>query len=1032
MSEAVNKSILPSVDKDFKIHFGNDGCNIGPNQSAKHFNQQTVQEDDMSEADVHFEFYHHLRNAIEDEPRRNGITFGEIRPEYGENINGFADIVLFEDDGSPAIVIEAKAPNGSSRSRREVDPYAPKVIRQAFRYAGDIGAPYFCTFNGDRLVVFDAYEEGVPLLQRSTKSYEISSLEKFADTFLSEIARIRAGDAQWDADDDAFVERIRSLHESVTPELEGSLADHIEEDEEFQSRFEEWTTSQGIDYEDADEREKRQIREEFADQAAYLLVNKVLFYKILESSPTYAEEVEPLAVSPFRVQSDLEEYFNHIVEEIDFEAVFEHDEIYSEIPLDRVSNQIRDFIIELDEQNLTQFDSDVIGRIYEGVIPSDRRKEMGEYYTPPSICDLICRLTIEDANDAVLDPACGSGGFLVSSYNRKRELFPEQRGNHDNILDKITGIDINRFPAHLSAINLALQDLSSHTKNVNVEVSNFFNVQPDTQRFGREVAGAGGSEWESGNVNEAVGGFDVVVGNPPYIRGRSLDLDYKDSIREHLPDVDASGMTRKMDIYGYFITHATSFLKNGGRLGFIISDRWLDTKYGTDLQQFLLDNYKIKAILKFQRQAFEDALVGSTVVVVEKEEQKIDRDNNTAKFIEVREQMSIDEIESVIREDVERDQMIVTDEYRIVANQQSGLYDVDKWNVFFMAPPIYFDIRRRTTAELIDLSDMHTGKECGSNDFFYRRQEDIEDLGLEEYFSPLLKASGQVSKIRFNDEDAKEWGVFDVHNHVNQALEEDQEFGDTKIKRIKEWLTQNGHETAAEYIQWGEDNGHHRKSATCRKRDVWFWLDDLDDYRPPLAIPDFVWTESRVVWNDARAVTDRQFHNINPNNDIDQDVLCGILNSRLVWLAREIEGRHAGGEGMTRSRMVLYEAKQLPLPDPRKLDSEDREAIKSAFFNLLEREEELDGQSDDKSDTELLEAKEAERDELDRAVLASIGMEDRLDELKQGVNVLVKLRREGSGEQTEVLVNRTEEKEVIELAGVQAARESTTLNDFNQ
>lgn len=983
----------------------------------------------MSEADIHFEFYRHLQNAINAQPNRNGITFGDVRPEYGEDINGFADLVIFDKAGDPAAVIEAKPAKGKNRSRREIDPYASKVIRQAFGYAGDLGAPYFCTFNGDRLVVFDAYEEGVPLLQRSTKSYEISSLEKFADTFLDEIARIRAGDAQWDADDDAFVERIKSLHENITPDLVTSLANHLEDADEFREKFEEWTTSQGIDYEDADESEKADVQREFAEQAAYLLVNKVLFYKILENSPTYAEDVEPLAVSPFRVQADLEEFFNHIVDEIDFEAVFKHDEIYSAIPLDIVASQIRDFIIELDEQNLTQFDNDVVGRIYEGVIPADRRKAMGEYYTPPSICDLICRLTIDDASDYVLDPACGSGGFLVSAYNRKRELFPEGRGSHEVVLDQLMGIDINRFPAHLSAINLALQELGEHTERVNVEVSDFFDVASDTHRFGRVVADASGSEWESGDVNGVVGGFDAVVGNPPYIRGRSLDLDHKDSIREHLSEIDAEWMTRKMDIYGYFITHATSFLKDGGRLGFIISDRWLDTQYGTDLQRFLLDNYKIHAILKFNRQAFEDALVGSSVIIIEKEEAEHERTDNVAKFIEVKKEMSIDAMESVVHEDIGRNQMVVTNEYRLVANQQEDLREMDKWNVFFMAPPIYFDIRRRTRTELQDVSEMHTGLESGSNDFFYRRSGDIEDLGIEPYFSPLLKATGQISKITFTDEDAEEWGIFDVHDLVEEALNEDQEFGDSKPEHVKAWLAENGHETAVEYIEWGEDEGHHEKSATTRKRDVWFHIDDINKHRPPFCIPDFMWTESRVVRNEAEAVTDRQFHNIHPDDDIDEEVLCGVLNSRLVWLAREIEGRHAGGQGMTRNRMVLYEAEQLPLPNLREMGDSEREAIIEALGGVLDREAELAEKGDEEID--LLAEKEAQRDALDRTVLATIDMEDRVNELKQAIEALVKLRREGSGDQTEVLINRTEEKEVIELEGVSEARESTRISDFS-
>ena len=98
---------------------------------------------------------------------------------------------------------------------------------------------------------------------------------------------------------------------------------------------------------------------------------------------------------------------------------------------------------------------------------------MGEYYTPPAICDLITRLTIDEGNDEILDPACGSGGFLISSYNRKKALLPEKEGGHEQILNQLYGVDINRFPAHLSAINLSIQDLNSHTETVNVEVSDF-------------------------------------------------------------------------------------------------------------------------------------------------------------------------------------------------------------------------------------------------------------------------------------------------------------------------------------------------------------------------------------------------------------------------------------------------------------------------------------------------------------------------------------------------------------------------------
>ena len=218
----------------------------------------------------------------------------------------------------------------------------------------------------------------------------------------------------------------------------------MEDDEDFSESFAAWTAAQGIEYEDMDASDQQEVRREFAEQAAYLLINKILFYKILENAPTYEDDVDPLAVSPLRVQDDLEDYFEHLVETVDFEAIYEHDPIYSEIPLDPVDEKVREFIIELDERDLTQFDSDVIGRIYEGVIPPERRRDMGEYYTPPAITELITRLTVTDASDTVLDPACGSGGFLVSAYHRIRDQLPEPSGSHDRILSQLSGVEINR------------------------------------------------------------------------------------------------------------------------------------------------------------------------------------------------------------------------------------------------------------------------------------------------------------------------------------------------------------------------------------------------------------------------------------------------------------------------------------------------------------------------------------------------------------------------------------------------------------
>jgi hypothetical protein len=240
---------------------------------------------------------------------------------------------------------------------------------------------------------------------------------------------------------------------------------------------------------------------------------------------------------------------------------------------------------------------------------------------------------------------------------------------------------------------------------------------------------------------------------------------------------------------------------------------------------------------------------------------------------------------------------------------------------------------------------------------------------------------------------------------------------------VKDWLEDNGHEALVEYIHSGEDeeNAYHER-PTMKSRTLWFDLGELT--YPQMFIPDVTWRIHRVLWSEVDAVSDRQFYHIDPHEDVDDEVLCGILNSRLTWLMCELRGRWAEGQSMSRSEIKVYETKQLPIPHPDSIPEQTREEIREALQNLMEREDELE------PDERTVEATEDARDRLDRAVLEAMGMDDRLDELKQAITGLLAMRKKEGGESTEVMVSREEEGEIIDLEGVSAARESTTLGDF--
>jgi methylase of polypeptide subunit release factors len=738
-----------------------------------------------------------------------------------------------------------------------------------------------------------------------------------------------------EAPDETFVDRVRSLHESLSDRL---------------------ATASDVDRETADRAVGRQLVTIVAEEMA---------------------DGKPMAeVDPFDGKDGPSD---------------------ATVSLDPIQGRIDEFEAELADRDPSEFEGDVLGRIYEGVIPSGRRREMGEYYTPTAVCDLVSRLTVTDADDAVLDPACGSGSFLLGAQRRLRDSAGDSTDGDGPVADRLVGIEPNRTPARLARISLAGRTDAVDPGDVDVRVNDFFDVSPDDVR------------------PPGQDGFDAIVGNPPYVRQE--DIDDKDHVRDHLGGggVTGASLSRRSDLYAYFVTHATQFLRDGGDLGFVTSDRWLDTRYGEDLQRFLLDHYAIRAVITFDRQVFDDALVDSSVLLLRRETDGEPRTGNVATFLRVKAPMAVDDVAALVTADHDPNRLHSTDDYRLVTRRQGALRGESKWNVFFTAPPIYFEIAASpNVVNLSDVADVSYGVKTGANPFFVGRTGEMAELGLDQYVTPLLKASGQVDAIRVTDDVADEWRILDVHDLIERALAETAEgsVDGSAEARVKRWLAENGHDALLEYVRSGEQEGYHERSSLA-SRDVWFDLGELP--RPRILSTMFTWRVHRAFWNAPGAATSDQFYYVDPKGGVDEEVLAGILNSRVVWLANELLGRRAGGEGMTRLQTKVYETERWPVPDPRDMKEERREEIRAAFRGLQEREREVEPAG--------VGATASERDALDRAVIPALDLE-RADEtvleaLREGVRAMVEMREAGAGERTSVLVDRerqdSEDGDVVEL-----------------
>lgn len=883
-----------------------------------------MRKNSIPEINIQLRLWEIFKNVIyKDKFSYEDIQFVDIKVE--PRINGQPDILIYAAEETkakkiPLLVIETKRKVPYKDPR--FDPYSIEVIKQAVGYANLVGAPYFATCNGDIMVVFETFSLGVPLIQRRMKQYKVSFDEEFARIVLKELVRFKLGVGKWLPLDDIFVERLRSFHRFITPFMYKSLNKKLKKDRKFKSQYVTWLKSQMLQYSD-------RFNETIAEQMAYLLMNKIAFYKTLESQIVDVD-IDKLkkieAANGAEFSEKLQEKFKHLTNKADYEGVFSPT-VLDKVPVhDKLVHHLNEFIEELDAYNLGKIRSDVLGRVYEDLIPADERHKLGQYYTPPPIVDLIVEMCIKSPNDKVLDPACGSGSFLVKGYHKLRDLkkkenpFKHDDDLHKELLEQVYGIDINPFPAQLSSINLAIRNLKVRSERINLFPMDFFKVKPEMPLFPKE--------------------FNVVVTNPPYTRQE--EMEYKDQIREEAltySDGSEIELDARAGIYAYFFTHSGKFLKNKGRMGYITSNAWLDVGYGKGLKKFFLDHFKILVILEFDAAVFGRALVNTCVSILEKTNNSRERSANSVKFVRLKKAIEIDKVTTMLKS---ANKNYENDSIRIIIQRQNSLKPKERWGKYIRAPEIYFEILNKPVmTRLGNFAEIRRGITTGCNDFFILDEDKLKVWGIdEEFLSPVVTSSRRISTLRPSSKDIKEKMLM-IHSPRNSLK------GTNVLKYIEhgedtEIETKRGTRVASEVVR-----GIHNL-RTCKSRKLWY---DLGARNPALILfPYLIWEDSLFIQNKGKAYATDVFHEIHLRTKADLTVLLGILNSTLTSFLLEFHGRSYGGGVL---KVQVYELEDLPIVDLEKLKRKERKRIEKAFLRLCKLDLRKNSRSEHKARIEL-------------------------------------------------------------------------------
>ncbi|MEK7676334.1 MAG: N-6 DNA methylase, partial [Verrucomicrobiota bacterium] len=294
----------------------------------------------------------------------------------------------------------------------------------------------------------------------------------------------------------------------------------------------------------------------------------------------------------------------------------------------------RSVIRNLEPFNFKLIPTDILGGIFRRLIDPAERRRFGQVYTSEDLVDVVNAFCIRSAEANMLDPAGGSGSFVVRGYHRKawlkqRETLTHPSVSHQDWLRQIHAVDISLFAAHLCTLNLAARDIQDEENYPRVRRGNFFEVARDVAKkkpFCMLPQGLQG-ERTPGPVN--LPPLDAIVGNPPYVRQELIPKrgekglkpmrakeDLHELCADFWPGLKLSG---RSDLHCYFWPAATRFLKEGGWFGFLVSSSWLDVEYGFALQEWVLSNFRIHAILESNAEPwFEDARVKTCAVILQR------------------------------------------------------------------------------------------------------------------------------------------------------------------------------------------------------------------------------------------------------------------------------------------------------------------------------------------------------------------------------------------------------------------------------
>ncbi|WP_373520038.1 Eco57I restriction-modification methylase domain-containing protein [Aquiflexum sp.] len=450
---------------------------------------------------------------------------------------------------------------------------------------------------------------------------------------------------------------------------------------------------------------------------------------------------------------------------------------------------------------------------------ASKEKLRGGFYTPKPITDFILKWAINGSNNCdILEPSCGDGNFLKSL---KSEGFK---------YNSVTAIEYDPIEAS-KAKSIDLDETE-------VIIADFHVFCMNTEKR-----------------------FDLVVGNPPYIRYQYFDR-YQQVAAEDIFIKAGLKYSKLTNAWVSFVVGSSLLLKeSGGKIGFVLPAEILQVSYGQQLRNFLAHFYNKINIISFEKLVFPDIQQEVVLLLCEK-----DNTNNH----------NIDHIELKDATDLQN-----LDLNRLKFPKKRIDFKSNKWTFYFLdQAEIDFleNVAKKYSIPTIGkFANVEVGITTGSNDFFTVPLSTVEEYDLTDYARPMVGRSVQVNSVIFNNDD---W----LKNKYSKAK--------AHLLVFPEFKNLNKSNGAFKYIKYGEDLGIH-KGYKCGIRDDWFVV-------PSLKISDALFIRRnniypKLIVNEANAYTTDTMHRVFLKSGTNLKAFTASYYNSLSLAFAEVSGRSHGG-----------------------------------------------------------------------------------------------------------------------------------------